>query len=126
MRWRARPIVVDSTCANSAGRRATNAVPKPGLRAKAEGIPITYVRRNTIFLSFALGGRNLGANAIFMASTLDYSGCPDCRPIHRRVRAHGKPRDQDGRRERSASRSAAHPDVRADIIREGTALVSLR
>lgn len=46
-------------------------------------IPITYVpARNTIFLSIALGfAEILHAQAIFIgASSVDYSGYPDCRP----------------------------------------------
>lgn len=46
-------------------------------------IPITYVpARNTIFLSIALGfAETLHAQAIFIgASSVDYSGYPDCRP----------------------------------------------
>lgn len=46
-------------------------------------IPVTYVpARNTIFLSIALGfAESLHAQAIFIgASSVDYSGYPDCRP----------------------------------------------
>ncbi|MBB71395.1 MAG: 7-cyano-7-deazaguanine synthase QueC [Legionellales bacterium] len=46
-------------------------------------IPITYVpARNTIFLTFALAWAEvIGANDIFIgASSVDYSGYPDCRP----------------------------------------------
>ncbi|MGA2655498.1 MAG: 7-cyano-7-deazaguanine synthase QueC [Gammaproteobacteria bacterium] len=46
-------------------------------------IPSTYVpARNTIFLSIALGfAETLHADAIFIgASSVDYSGYPDCRP----------------------------------------------
>ena len=48
-----------------------------------EQIPSTYVpARNTIFLSMALGfAEVLGAQEIFIsASSVDYSGYPDCRP----------------------------------------------
>ena len=48
-----------------------------------QAIPVTYVpARNTIFLSIALGwAESLGAQAIFLgASSVDYSGYPDCRP----------------------------------------------
>lgn len=53
------------------------------LKAKGEGIPITYVpARNTIFLSFALAWAEvLKAQDIFIGvNALDYSGYPDCRP----------------------------------------------
>ncbi|WED42793.1 7-cyano-7-deazaguanine synthase QueC [Legionella cardiaca] len=46
-------------------------------------IPITYVpARNTIFLSMALAfAESIGAHDIFIgASSIDYSGYPDCRP----------------------------------------------
>ncbi len=46
-------------------------------------IPVTYVpARNTVFLSIALGWAEiLNANDIFIgASSVDYSGYPDCRP----------------------------------------------
>ncbi|GJM06448.1 MAG: 7-cyano-7-deazaguanine synthase [marine bacterium B5-7] len=46
-------------------------------------IPVTYVpARNTIFLSFAMGWAEvLGAQTIMIgASSVDYSGYPDCRP----------------------------------------------
>lgn len=52
-------------------------------RADNEGIPNTYVpARNTLFLSYALGWAEvLGASDIFIgASSVDYSGYPDCRP----------------------------------------------
>lgn len=48
-----------------------------------QDIPSTYVpARNTIFLSFAMGwAESLGAHDIFIgASSVDYSGYPDCRP----------------------------------------------
>jgi 7-cyano-7-deazaguanine synthase len=60
------------------------AVPKDGVRAKADGgIPVTYVpARNTIFLSLALGlAEASGARDLFIGvNALDYSGYPDCRP----------------------------------------------
>lgn len=46
-------------------------------------IPVTYVpARNTIFLSYAMAyAEVLGAEDIFIgASSVDYSGYPDCRP----------------------------------------------
>ncbi len=46
-------------------------------------IPSTYVpARNTIFLAMAMGWAEvLGANDLFIgASSIDYSGYPDCRP----------------------------------------------
>lgn len=48
-------------------------------------IPLTYVpARNTIMLSIALGwAETLDAQAIFIgASSIDYSGYPDCRPAY--------------------------------------------
>lgn len=51
--------------------------------SESEEIPTTYVpARNTIFLSLALGfAEGLEAEAIFIgASSVDYSGYPDCRP----------------------------------------------
>ncbi len=55
----------------------------PEYQSGAAHIPSTYVpARNTIFLSIALGfAETLHANAIFIgASSVDYSGYPDCRP----------------------------------------------
>ncbi len=55
----------------------------PDFQAAATAIPITYVpARNTIFLSIALGlAETLPAQDIFIgASSVDYSGYPDCRP----------------------------------------------
>lgn len=55
----------------------------PDYSASGDVIPITYVpARNTIFLSIALGWAEvLGAYDIFIgASSIDYSGYPDCRP----------------------------------------------
>ncbi len=55
----------------------------PDFQAEATAIPITYVpARNTIFLSIALGlAETLPAQDIFIgASSVDYSGYPDCRP----------------------------------------------
>ena len=49
----------------------------------SEGIPVTYVpARNTIFLSFALArAEAIGATDVFIGATsIDYSGYPDCRP----------------------------------------------
>jgi 7-cyano-7-deazaguanine synthase len=54
-----------------------------GSAAGSDEIPITYVpARNTIFLSFGLAWAEvLGANDLFFgASSVDYSGYPDCRP----------------------------------------------
>ncbi len=53
-----------------------------------QGIPSTYVpARNTIFLAYALGlAEATGAQAIYIAATsLDYSGYPDCRPEYYRA-----------------------------------------
>jgi 7-cyano-7-deazaguanine synthase len=55
----------------------------PEYQSGAQHIPSTYVpARNTIFLSIALGfAETLHADAIFIgASSVDYSGYPDCRP----------------------------------------------
>ncbi|MFA6038505.1 MAG: 7-cyano-7-deazaguanine synthase QueC [Legionellales bacterium] len=55
----------------------------PEHQVDAQDIPITYVpARNTIFLSIALGfAETVHADAIFIgASSVDYSGYPDCRP----------------------------------------------
>jgi 7-cyano-7-deazaguanine synthase len=55
----------------------------PEYQDSSSSIPVTYVpARNTIFLSFALGWAEvLGAKDIFIgASSVDYSGYPDCRP----------------------------------------------
>lgn len=49
----------------------------------ADQIPVTYVpARNTVFLAVALGwAETLNAHEIFIgASSVDYSGYPDCRP----------------------------------------------
>jgi 7-cyano-7-deazaguanine synthase len=56
------------------------AVPKCGV---GDAIPVTYVpARNTLFLSYALGfAEVVGAKDIYIgASSVDYSGYPDCRP----------------------------------------------
>lgn len=55
----------------------------PENQADATQIPSTYVpARNTIFLSIALGfAETVHADTIFIgASSVDYSGYPDCRP----------------------------------------------
>lgn len=59
-----------------------NDIQVPDYSGKNE-IPVTYVpARNTVFLSMALGlAEVLGAQAIYIgASSVDYSGYPDCRP----------------------------------------------
>jgi 7-cyano-7-deazaguanine synthase in queuosine biosynthesis len=51
----------------------------------AHGIPVTYVpARNTVFLSLALAyAEVVGAADIFLGvNAIDYSGYPDCRPVH--------------------------------------------
>ncbi|MFI4956690.1 MAG: 7-cyano-7-deazaguanine synthase QueC [Gammaproteobacteria bacterium] len=51
--------------------------------ASVSCIPVTYVpARNTLFLSYALGyAEVVGAKDIYIgASSVDYSGYPDCRP----------------------------------------------
>jgi 7-cyano-7-deazaguanine synthase len=51
----------------------------------ASDIPSTYVpARNTVFLSLALAWAEVvGAEAIVIGvNALDYSGYPDCRPVH--------------------------------------------
>lgn len=55
----------------------------PDYNNNSNHIPITYVpARNTIFLSFALSyAESIEAECIFIgASSIDYSGYPDCRP----------------------------------------------
>ena len=55
----------------------------PGYSNDTSNIPITYVpARNTIFIAIALGWAEvLKAKEIFIgASSIDYSGYPDCRP----------------------------------------------
>jgi 7-cyano-7-deazaguanine synthase len=59
------------------------AVPKEGVGAHADEIPVTYVpARNLVFLSIALAlAESLGANDLFIGvNEVDYSGYPDCRP----------------------------------------------
>jgi 7-cyano-7-deazaguanine synthase len=58
------------------------------LRRIGRGIPATYVpARNTIFLSYAASlAEAIGASAIFIAATsIDFSGYPDCRPAYYRA-----------------------------------------
>lgn len=62
------------------------AVPKGRRIGKA--IPPTYVpSRNTVFLSFGVSyAEAIGASAVFIgANAVDYSGYPDCRPLHYRI-----------------------------------------
>ena len=50
---------------------------------KQESIPNTYVPgRNTLFLSYAMSlAESIQAESIWIGcSSIDYSGCPDCRP----------------------------------------------
>lgn len=59
-----------------------NSIPVPDYKGD-DKIPVTYVpARNTVFLSIALGWAEvLAAQTIFIgASSVDYSGYPDCRP----------------------------------------------
>ncbi|ESZ99853.1 putative PP-loop superfamily ATPase [Frankia casuarinae] len=78
-----RHVVVDIDLGVFGGSALTDptiAVPAAGT---AEEIPVTYVpARNTIFLSFGLAlAETAGAWDVFIgASSVDYSGYPDCRP----------------------------------------------
>ena len=73
---------------NSLGEIAKSAltdedVAIPDHQVDPDNIPCTYVpARNTVFISFALAyAESLGADYIYIgASSIDYSGYPDCRP----------------------------------------------
>ena len=103
-------------------------VPKDRAVDDIDEIPVTYVpARNTIFLSFALAFAEVrGAADVFIGvNALDYSGYPDCRPgVHRRVRVHGAPGDEGGRRAAPTLRIRAPliDMTKADIIRTGVEL----
>ena len=75
--------IIDLPIGQFGGSALTDgAIAVPDYNANS-GIPVTYVpARNTIFLAIALGWAEvLGAEDIFIgASTVDYSGYPDCRP----------------------------------------------
>lgn len=75
--------IITLSIGNLGGSALTDkSVEVPNYTEKNE-IPITYVpARNTTFLSIALGWAEiLEAEAIFIgASSVDYSGYPDCRP----------------------------------------------
>lgn len=85
--------IIPLSFAASAGNALTDstvAVPKNSSNpvgaaheAPVSAIPVTYVpARNTLFLSYALGfAEVVGAKEIYIgASSVDYSGYPDCRP----------------------------------------------
>jgi 7-cyano-7-deazaguanine synthase len=65
------------------GSALTDDIEVPHEASEDGAIPVTYVpARNTIFLSFGLAyAETLGAWDVFIgASSVDYSGYPDCRP----------------------------------------------
>jgi len=67
----------------SSGNALTDASVAVPMGVSITGIPVTYVpARNTLFLSYALGfAEVVGAKDIYIgASSVDYSGYPDCRP----------------------------------------------
>ena len=67
----------------SAGNALTDSSVAVPMGVSITGIPVTYVpARNTLFLSYALGfAEVVGAKDIYIgASSVDYSGYPDCRP----------------------------------------------
>jgi 7-cyano-7-deazaguanine synthase len=75
------PLSFIHASGNALTDRGVN-VPKKGSAAQGQ-IPVTYVpARNTLFLSYALGyAEVVGAVEIYIgASSVDYSGYPDCRP----------------------------------------------
>jgi 7-cyano-7-deazaguanine synthase len=78
-----RHAVVDIDLRMFGGSALTDDIAVPHTESAADEIPVTYVpARNTIFLSFGLAfAETLGAWDIFIgASSVDYSGYPDCRP----------------------------------------------
>ena len=75
--------IVQLSIGNLGGSALTDAQIDVPEYQENESIPSTYVpARNTVFLSIALGWAEiLQAQSIFMgASSVDYSGYPDCRP----------------------------------------------
>ena len=78
-----RHAVVDIDLRQFGGSALTDDIAVPHDGADDGEIPVTYVpARNTIFLSFGLAyAETLGAWDVFIgASSVDYSGYPDCRP----------------------------------------------
>ena len=79
-----RVVRLDLSAAGGFGHSAlTDEIAVPKDRAKAGGIPVTYVPgRNTVFLSIAMAWAEvIGAFDLFLGvNAVDYSGYPDCRP----------------------------------------------
>ncbi len=76
-------LVIQTELGKLGGSALTDTIPVPPGSALRHTIPVTYVpARNTIFLAYALAYAEVTSSlSIFIGATsIDYSGYPDCRP----------------------------------------------
>jgi 7-cyano-7-deazaguanine synthase len=76
-------LVIHTELGKLGGSALTDTIPVPPGEEFRHTIPLTYVpARNTIFLSYALAYAEVTeSSSIFIGATsIDYSGYPDCRP----------------------------------------------